>query len=230
MFATVRKLATRLARRLPRHVEVDDLVGAGSLGLVDACRRRGAMTGSEFEAFAAYRIRGAMLDELRRLDAVPRRCRRRANDMAKAHRVVEQRTGAPANEEAVAAEMGLDLPSFQRLRAKIDASHAPISLGGTGGEDEDSLADVADPRAEGPDALAARAQMSERVLEGIAQLSERMRFVLACLYFENKTLREVGLALGVTESRACQIHGEALASLRALLGEREEGAAAWQAR
>jgi RNA polymerase sigma factor for flagellar operon FliA len=178
------------------------------------------MPGSEFEAFAGYRIRGAMLDELRRLDAMPRRARRAAKHFASASRSVEQRQGRPALEEEIAAELGLTLDTYQALRAKVDASRAPLPFSALGGDD-DAPMEVVDPKGEAPDALAARAQISERLASKIGALSERMRFVLVGIYVEGATLKEIGRSLGVTESRACQIHTEAIALLRSMLGAEE---------
>jgi RNA polymerase sigma factor FliA len=218
MMATVRKLAAKLARRIPRHIDVEDLVGAGSLGLADALSRRGAMPGSEFEAFASYRIRGAMLDELRRLDAMPRRSRRSARHVATASRSVEQRLGRPAAEEDVAAELGLEMKAYQALRADLDANRAPLPFSALGG-DEDAPHEVADSKQEAPDALAARAQMNAQIAAKIGALSERTRAVLLAIYVEGTTLKQIGQTLGVSESRVCQIHTEAIASLRSALHE-----------
>jgi RNA polymerase sigma factor for flagellar operon FliA len=220
MMNTVRKVASGLARRLPRHVDIEDLVGAGSLGLADAYSRRGTMPGAEFEAFAAYRIRGAMLDELRRLDAMPRRSRRSANRVAVAARAVEQKLGRPAAEEEVAAELGLEMAAYQALRAKIDASRGPVPFSALGGGDDDEITlDVADPRDEAPDTLAARAQIAQQIAAKVKGLPERMRTVLMGIYVEGTTLKQIGRTLGVSESRVCQIHTEALAALRSTFDE-----------
>ncbi len=224
MMATVRKVATHLARRLPRHVDIEDLVGAGSLGLADAYSRRGTMPGSEFEAFAAYRIRGAMLDELRRLDAMPRRSRRSAKRLASACRAVEQKLGRPAIEEEVAAELGIEMSAYHALRTKIDASRAPVPFSALGSEDDDATQDVADPKEEGPDALAARAQIGSQIAAKVGALPDRMRQVLTGIYVEGATLKQIGRTLGVSESRVCQIHTEALGALRSMFGDQEGGA------
>ena len=218
---SVRKVASRLARRLPRHVDIEDLVGAGSLGLADAFARRGGMRGSEFEAFATFRIRGAMLDELRRLDAMPRRSRRSAKRLAIACRAVEQKLGRPAVEEEVAAELGLDVHAYQALRSKIDASRAPLPFSALASDDHDATQDVPDPRNEAPDALAARAQLGAQIARRVGALPERMRTVLNGIYVEGATLKQIGKTLGVSESRICQIHSEALALLRSTFHEDE---------
>jgi RNA polymerase sigma factor FliA len=225
MMSTVRKVASRMARRLPRHVDIEDLIGAGSLGLADAFSRRGTMPGSEFEAFAAFRIRGAMLDELRRLDSMPRRSRRSAKALASACSSIEQKLGRPATEEEVAGELGIEMSEYQALRSKIDASRSPVPLSALATDDEDVTHDVADPKDEGPDALAARAQIGKRIAEKVNDLPERMRVVLMGIYVEGTTLKQIGLLLGVSESRVCQIHTEALAALRSTLGATNEDSA-----
>jgi len=214
MFKTVRQVAARMARRLPRHIDVEDLVGAGALGLADAFSRRNGMAGPEFEAFASYRVRGAMLDELRRLDAMPRRSRARAKEVARAHRIVEQRSGTAAKDEEIAEELGIDMVAYQALRAKLEASRGPIQMTSAANDDEDRVDEIADAKTELPDATVARTQISELVVEGINTLSERMRLVLVGLYVEGQTLKEVGVGLGVSESRVCQIHTEAIELLR----------------
>jgi RNA polymerase sigma factor for flagellar operon FliA len=226
MLKTVRQVALRMARRLPRHIDVEDLVGAGALGLADAFSRRNGMPGSEFEAFASYRVRGAILDELRRLDAMPRRTRTRAKEVAQAHRAVEQRSGTAALDEEVAKELGLDMPAYQAMRSKLEASRGPVALHSMNNEDDDGVEDFADAKAEMPDVTVARAQIGELVVEGINTLPERMRQVLVGLYVEGDTLKDIGAALGVSESRVCQIHTEALGILRAQLSDDRDDDAA----
>ena len=222
MFKTVREVAAGMARRLPRHVDVDDLVGAGALGLADAFSRRNGMPGTEFEAFASYRIRGAMLDELRRLDAMPRRSRTRAKQFAEARRTVEQRSGAAAKDEEVAKELGLCMNTYQDIRAKLEASRGPIHVPGSEGN-EDSMQEIADAKMDPPDVMVARAEVSALVVEGINTLPARVRRVLVGLYVEGETLKQIGATLGVSESRVCQIHTEALAQLRARFADEQPG-------
>ncbi len=219
MLKTVRMVAAKMARRVPRHIDIEDLVGAGALGLADAFSRRNGMPGSEFEAFASYRVRGAMLDELRRLDAMPRRTRARAKQVDQAHRAVERRSGTAAKEEEVAKELGLELADYQEMQAAIESSRGPVHLAPAPGEDGDMIHEFADPKSEGPDEILSRSQLGELIVEGINTLPERMRRVLVGLYVEGETLKEIGVSLGVSESRACQIHSEALAILRANLAD-----------
>jgi RNA polymerase sigma factor for flagellar operon FliA len=212
MMSTVRGIAAGIAKRLPRHVEMEDLVGAGSLGLAEAFSRRGAMTGHEFENFAACRIRGAMLDELRQRDSMTRGSRQTAKRLAKAARAVEQRIGRPATEEEIASELSLDLSAYHALCAKVTANRAPVAFSALG-ESDDVVRNVADP--------SDHIRLSILIARHLETLSERQRTVLVRLYVEGMTLKEVGISLGVTESRVCQIHSEALAALRAALSEQD---------
>jgi RNA polymerase sigma factor for flagellar operon FliA len=225
MMATVRKVASGLARRLPRRVDIEDLIGAGSLGLADAFSRRGSMPGPEFEAFASYRIRGAMLDELRRQDGLTRRSRRTARRIADASRAVEQKLGRPARHEEVAAELQLELDAFEALRTKVDANRNALPLSSFGGDDDASF-EFPDSNDVTPDELAARMELGVQVAAQIAVLPERTRAILSAIYVEGTTLKEIGESFGVSESRVCQIHSEVIAELRAGLDAAEEGRAA----
>jgi len=138
---------------------------------------------------------------------------------------VEQRCGGAAKEEDVAKELGLELPAYLALRSKLEASRGPIALRGPANDEDDSAHDVADPRAELPDVIAARSQIGALVIEGINTLPERMRRVLVGLYVEGETLKQIGETLGVSESRVCQIHTEALGILRARLEDGADDAA-----
>ncbi|HEY2515524.1 MAG TPA: sigma-70 family RNA polymerase sigma factor [Polyangiaceae bacterium] len=218
MLKSVRTMAAGIARRLPRHVEVEDLVGAGALGLADAFSRRNGMPGTEFEAFASVRVRGAMFDELRRLDSMPRRVRARAKEVAQAKRRVEQRDGANAAEESVAKELGMDMAAYQNVRTTIEARRAPIQLSAL---TEDGVEAPIPETAEGPDATVARAQIGKLIASGVHELPERMRRVVVGLYVEGETLKQIGQSLGVSESRVCQIHGDALALLRARFADEQ---------
>jgi RNA polymerase sigma factor for flagellar operon FliA len=217
MLGTVRGIAAGLAKRLPRHIDVEDLVGAGSVGLADAYTRRAGMPGPEFESFAACRIRGAMLDELRRLDSMPRSTRRSAKKIAIAARVAEQKLGRPAAEEEVAAELGMDVTEYQAIRTNVEAHRAPVLFSAVGDEDCDASQHLADADGEPPDAIASRAQLSKMIAAKVSALPERMRTVISEIYAEETTLKTIGASLGVTESRVSQIHTEAIATLRSTL-------------
>ncbi len=221
MMTTVRKMAAGMAKRLPRHIQIEDLIGAGSLGLAEAFSRRGAMPGGEFESFAACRIRGAMLDELRQRDSMTRCSRQTAKRLERASRAVERKVGQAATQEEIAAELGVDLNTYQALVTKVDACRAPVTFSMLG-ESDDLVRDVADPNNSSPESLADRIRTSVLISTHLEALTERKRMVLVGIYVEGMTLKEVGVSLGVTEARICQIHSEALAALRLALAEHEE--------
>jgi RNA polymerase sigma factor for flagellar operon FliA len=214
MVTTVRMLAARLARRLPSHVDREELVSAGSLGLADAYSRRGAMSGDEFEAFAVCRIRGEMIDELRRVDALSRGARRSAKLLAKARHTAEQRLGRPALDADVAHELGIDMKAYRSLCTVVDAHRTPVFFSELAGENDNLLPDIVDPDTDAPESLSVRSEIVAAIGELIDALPERTRAVIIGLYVEGRTLKEIGVSLGVTESRVCQIHKEAIAALR----------------
>ncbi len=221
MMMIVKRVAAKLARKLPRHVEIDDLLGAGALGLAAAMTRRGKMTGREFEAFAEYRIRGAMLDELRRLDDLPRGARRWATQIARARRTVEGRTTAAASDAEIATELGTDVEQLRTALATIDTTRSRMQLSTTDADDDESVS-AADTEAEHADDRAIRAQLLGRLDDAISVLPERVRLVLSGIYVQGRTLKDLALMLGVTESRVCQIHGEAIGKLRAAMNASDD--------
>ena len=211
----VRRIAMRTVRNLPAHVAIDDIVSAGWLGLVEALRRRrDGMPEHEFEAYASHRVRGAILDFLRDLDPLSRKLRQASRRISDAARELVGRLGRYPNEEEMAAELGLEVEAYHGLLADISRSgHARLELSG----DERSL----DPS---PEAQAAHQELAEFVAQAIEGLPERLRMVLGLYYQESCTLREIGEVLGVTESRVCQLHSEAIHLVRGQLGLGRRGA------
>ncbi len=205
MLAIVKRIASSIARRLPKHIETDDLFGAGSVGLAEAYRRRGDMHGDMFEAFAACRVRGAILDELRRNDPLSRRLRSIARSIDDASAATAT-MGEKANGEAVAHKLGIDPARYRALQLSKRASNAT---------DQESES-VRDP-ASSPEQLVDEKQRKELLAAAAEKLPARLRFVVVQRYVHDVTLREVGVRLNVSESRACQMEREALARLAALL-------------
>ncbi|HEX7385260.1 MAG TPA: RNA polymerase sigma factor FliA [Burkholderiaceae bacterium] len=210
----VRRIAYHLMARLPSSVDVEDLIQSGTIGLLEAARSFRPDGGAAFKTFAGIRIRGAMLDELRRGDWTPRSTHRRAREMAAAIRRVEARTHRSAEDAEIAAELGMPVSEYQALAA--DASRGPwLSV-----EEmpEGWMETVADPHA-GPAEDAEEADFTQALGKAIEELPERERFALSLYYKDELTLKEIGAVLGVSESRVCQIHGQAQARLRARLGD-----------
>lgn len=214
----VRRIAHHLAARLPSSVEVDDLIQAGMIGLLEAARNYRTGQGASFETYAGIRIRGAMLDEVRRTDWTPRSVHRKAREMGEVMRAIEHREGREATEQEVIAALGIDSEEYHQILLD-SSSHRLLSLDDMAtGHDESILERLAD---EGPgveDGLQAR-ELQSRLATAIDELPERERLVMSLYYDEELNLKEIGAVLGVSESRVCQIHSRALLRLRTALAE-----------
>jgi RNA polymerase sigma factor for flagellar operon FliA len=209
----VRRTAIRLARRVPKHITVEDLVGYGWIGVAEAHRRADpAMPAGEFEAYASYRIRGAMLDYLRSLDPATRDLRRSSRKVAETIRDLTGKLGRAPEEEEIATALALSLQDYGALLLRIS----------TGGMARLELLDLENLSAEGTDIPidddVSNKEIGAAVASAIDQLPPRLRQILALYYQEECTLRQIGTILGVTESRISQLHTEAMHRLRALIG------------
>ena len=214
----VRFLARRIHERLPQHVDVEDLVSAGVVGLMDAFTKFDPDKKVQFRSYAQFRIRGAILDSLRTLDWSPRELRRKGRAVEEAMRSMTARLGRPANEVEVATEMGLGLKEYQQLLGELkglEIGTLHVERNEDSGEEE--LAYVPGRPEEDPLFCCLRGELEEKLSEAIAHLPERERLVMTLYYYEELTMREIGLALGVVESRVSQVHASAVVHLRAAL-------------
>ena len=221
----VKRIAYHLAGRLPAQVDVDDLIQAGMVGLLEASANFAPDRGATFETFAGIRIRGAMLDALRKLDWAPRSVHRKARAADEALREVERELGSTANDAAVAARLGVPLQEYQRI-VRDAASCRLLSLDELteGDESADAIADDGD----GPLGEVTGEAMRTALVDAIGELPEREKLMMSLYYEQELNLKEIGAVLGVTESRVCQLHGQALGRLRARLRdwrEEQEGGA-----
>jgi len=212
----VKRIAYHLVSRMPPNVEVDDLIQSGMIGLLDAAKHYSATKGANFETYAGIRIRGAMLDEVRKSDWTPRSVHRNMREMADVVRKIENAKGQDASPTDIAEGLGVSIAEYHKL-VQDAASCRLFSFDQlSSNEDESSPADHARDERPGPfDHIGFRAALAA----GIDGLPEREKLVLSLYYDEDMNLREIGEVLDVSESRVCQIHGQALVRLRARLSE-----------
>jgi len=214
----VRYLARRIHERLPQYVDIEDLVSAGVVGLMDAFSKFDPAKKVQFRSYAQFRIRGAILDSLRTLDWSPRELRRKGRAVEEAIRALTARMGHAPGEGDVAVEMGMALDEYQQLLGNLKG----LEIGTLHAErNEDSgdeeLAYIPGRPEDDPLFRCLRGELEERLSEAIAGLPDRERLVMSLYYYEEMTMREIGLALGVVESRVSQMHASAVVHLRAAL-------------
>lgn len=217
----VKRIAYHLMARLPASVEVDDLVQNGMLGLLDALGRFEEGLGAQFETYAVQRIRGAMLDGLRENDWLPRGVRREMRRVEGAIQKLEHEQGRAPSESELAAALGMTLVDYQKLL--LDArGHQIVYLEDLADGDGDTYLERHATGAVTPDPLTALEEAGARaeLVAAIDGLPEREKLMMALYYEQDLNLREIGEVLGVTESRVCQLHTQAIARLRAaVVGE-----------
>jgi RNA polymerase sigma factor for flagellar operon FliA len=214
----VRFLARRIHERLPQHVDIEDLVSAGVVGLMDAFSKFDPAKKVQFRSYAQFRIRGAILDSLRTLDWSPRELRRKGRAVEEAIRVMTARLGHAPNEAEVAQEMALELEEYQQLLGDLKGLEiGTLHLERNEDSGEEELAYIPGRPDEDPLFRCLRGELEERLAEAIQNLPDRERLVMSLYYYEEMTMREIGLALGVVESRVSQVHASAVVHLRGSL-------------
>jgi RNA polymerase sigma factor for flagellar operon FliA len=215
----VRAVACRLAYRLPSSVELSELIGVGTLALVDAAGRYRASEGVPFEAFARQRVHGAMLDSLRGMDWAPRSLRKKQRALDAAISGLRHQLGREPEGGEIARAMNVSVQEYERTLDDVRAAElATIRLASSGGS-EGSLLDVAVDPGEGPYARLERLELGRRLSLALAGIPERERQVLSLYYEEELTLAEIGEVMNVSESRVSQLRTQAIARLRASLRE-----------
>ena len=221
----VKYVAGRVGTGLPAHVDIADLVQSGVFGLWEAIDRFEPERGLKFETYAMQRIRGAILDELRAQDWVPRSVRSRAREVERALERLETRLQRSATDAEVAVELGITVAELRELYAQLQltsviALDELIAVGRGGTSIAETLPDEA---MEEPGAFLDSVESRRLLAEAISQLTDRDRVVVSLYYFENLTLAEIGRVLGVTESRVCQLHTRAVLRLRGKMLEASSG-------
>lgn len=215
----VKRIAYHLISRLPPSVQPHDLIQAGMVGLLEATRNYDATQGASFETYAGIRIRGAMLDEVRRSDWAPRSIHRKARELSSAIQRVEARTGRKAGDTDTAREMGISLDEYHKILRDVSGSRV-VNFEDIGME-EGSISEAVVERSGDPTAGRQQGDVKKMLAGAIGSLPERERLVLALYYDEELNLREIGETIGVSESRVCQIRSQALARLQARLGPQQ---------
>ncbi|MDP2155591.1 MAG: RNA polymerase sigma factor FliA [Sulfuricella sp.] len=215
----VKRIAYHLMARLPASVQVDDLIQVGMIGLLDAASNYDDTQGAQFETYAVQRIRGAMLDELRQCDWLPRSARKTLRQIEIAMNALEQRVCRAPTEREVADELHVSLDDYQQMLLDARGCQLLHYEDLQGGEDEDFFErHCADDSAE-PFAKLQDGRFRAKLIEAIGILPEREKLMMAMYYEEELNLREIGEVMGVSESRVCQLHSQAMARLRNKLKE-----------
>lgn len=222
----IKFVAGKLAMKLPPNVDIDDLISVGVIGLIDAINRFDPDRNIKFKTFAEFRIRGAMLDELRAQDWIPRSVRKKAALIDKVYLELEQRLGRPAEDEEVAEALGVSLEEFYKMLEEIkgasfvDIENIKRALPDLNEEDIFEL--IEDPNKPDPFEDCRLKELRDILAEAIEELPEKEKLVLSLYYYEDLTMREIGEILGYTESRISQLHSKALSRLRGKIKKRLE--------
>lgn len=216
----VKKLAHQMKAKLPPSVEVDDLIQAGMIGLLDAIGRYEETHGAQFETYAVQRIRGSMLDELRGSDWMPRSIRQNMRKIETAINKVQQRLGRPPKEAEIAKELKLSLEEYQSMLDEGSGHQLVYYEDFHDREDSDHFLDryCVDVSSDPLQALT-NVGFRQAVIEAIEALPEREKILMGLYYEQEMNLKEIGAVMGVSESRVCQLHGQAIARMRARLKE-----------
>jgi len=212
----VKRIAFHLKARLPASVQTEDLYQAGMIGLIEAVRNYDRSLGAKFETYAGIRIRGSMLDELRRSDWAPKSVHRRARELAQAIHVVENRTGRDARDSEVAEQMGVSLEEYNHVLQ--DSSTCIMSMEQLGIDKDEFVEGMMDLVSD-PIKSQQNDDFKESLMRAIAGLPERERMIVTLYYDSELNLREIGSVIGVTESRVSQLLNQAHARLRSRLTE-----------
>ena len=223
----VKYVAGKVAVGMPQNVEFDDLVGYGAFGLFDAIEKFDPDKHIKFKTYAVTRIRGAIFDELRSIDWVPRSVRQKAREMEEAIRKVESSLGRAATDREIAKELRVSIQDFEKTLLKLNGTSI-LSLNDVwySGGDNDNVTivdSIESPSSLNPDVIVEKKEIKQVIIEAIKELPEKERRVLVLYYYEDLTLKEIGKILEVTESRVSQLHTKAIIRLRSKLTNVKKG-------
>jgi RNA polymerase sigma factor for flagellar operon FliA len=217
----IKYVANRIAMRLPPHIEVDDLISVGVLGLMDAISKYDSSRGAKFKTYAEFRVRGAILDELRALDWVPRSIRQKASAVEKVVRSLEAKLRRLPEDDEVAKEMDMSLDQFYRTIDETKSvpvfSLEDLGIAKESGEQQSLLDCLAGKADADPQTQIRLIELKEIIAKAIDTLPEKERLMVSLYYYEELTMKEIGAVLDITESRVSQIHSKAVLHLRTKL-------------
>lgn len=220
MLPYIKYTAYRLAWRLPRQLTVDDLISVGIMGLLDAVDRFDPSRQTTLRTYAEYRIRGAMLDELRSAEWTPRHLQKRINDLKSTYSKLEKKLGRPPSEEEVAEEMGIEIEELYKLLQDASGSitlsleEIETRMDSSGNGDYNIHEHLQDRSADDPLTMTEKADTRRKLLEAIDKLPEREKLILSLYYWEELTFKEIGKILNISESRVSQLHSQALLMMK----------------
>ena len=217
----IKYVANRIAMRLPPHIEVDDLISVGVLGLMDAISKYDSSRGAKFKTYAEFRVRGAILDELRSMDWVPRSIRQKASQVDKVVVALQSKLSRQPEDEEVAKEMGLSLEQFHNTLNETKSipifSLEDLGIAKESGEQQSLLDCLAGKADADPQTQIRLVELKEIIAKAIDALPEKERLMVSLYYYEELTMKEIGAVLDITESRVSQIHSKAVYRLRTKL-------------
>jgi RNA polymerase sigma factor FliA len=223
----VKYVAGKVAIGMPHNVEFDDLVGFGVFGLFDAIEKFDPEKHVKFKTYAVTRIRGAIFDELRSIDWVPRSVRQKSREIEDTIHSLESSLGRSASDEEIAKEMNMNMDEFQKTMMKVSGTSI-LSLNDVWYNDDESdkvtiVDSIESPNSLNPDTIVEKEEMKRVIIEAISELPEKEKKVLVLYYYEDLTLKEIGQVLEVTESRISQLHTKAIMRLRSKLTNIKKG-------
>jgi len=214
----IKYVANRIALRLPPHIEIDDLVSVGVLGLIDAIEKYDPTRGAKFKTYAEFRVRGSILDELRSLDWVPRSVRQKASEMDRVSHRLQATLGRPPEDEELAEELGVSLDEFfttlNETRSMPMLSLDDLGIAKDSGEQQSLLDCLAGKSDSDPHMQLRLTELKQIIAQAIDTLPDKERLMISLYYYEELTMKEIGEVLGITESRVSQIHSKAVFRLR----------------
>ncbi len=218
-------LATHLSSRVPFHIDVSDLIQAGAIGLMDAMEKFDPHKGAQFKTYAEFRIRGAMLDEVREMDWVPRSIRDKVKKLQKAYRDLEKQYGRPATEEEVASALDMDLNDYWDFLQQVKgASFISVEDLGFKQQAEHEVKELrVDAENKNPLSHLLSEDARKLLVKGFDQLPEKEKLIISLYYYDGLTMKAIGAVIKITESRVSQLHTQALFRMKGKLEEWRRG-------